>query len=305
MTSSGPAFPLARRIYVANLVAQMAIVVTGAIVRITGSGLGCPTWPECVEGSYAPTARQEEQWHKYVEFGNRLLTFVLVILAVAAIVAAIVDARRRRADGRAPRPALTVLAFVPILGTVAQAIIGGVTVLAGLHPATVTAHFLASIAIVAGCVALVIRSGDAGDGPRVLLVRTEIRTLTWLAIAVTSVMVVLGTLVTGSGPYSGDADTENRYSFDPRMVSWLHADTVLLFLGMLIGLIVALRVTDAPARATRAAWVLLWVALAQGVLGYIQYFAGEPQLMVVIHVLGAILVWTYALLLVGPQRTRA
>lgn len=302
---SGAAPVITRRIYLANLVAQMAIIVTGAIVRLTGSGLGCPTWPECIEGSYTPTARQEQEWHKWVEFGNRLLTFVLVILAIAAIVVAILDARRRRRADLPARPVLLVLATVPILGTVAQAILGGITVLTGLHPATVSAHFLASIAIVAGCAALVVRSADEGDAPPVFLVRREIRILSWLLIAVTAVMVVLGVLVTGSGPYSGDANAENRYSFDPRMMSWLHADSVLLFLGLTVGLLIALYVSDAPARAIRSVWVLLVVSLVQGVLGYVQYFTGEPVLLVAIHVLGAVVVWTLALLIIGPQRTRA
>lgn len=301
---NGAAPLITRRIYLANLVAQMAIVVTGAIVRLTGSGLGCPTWPECIEGSYTPTARQEQEWHKWVEFGNRLLTFVLVVLAVAAIVAAILDARRRRRLSLPSRPVLLVLAAVPIVGTVAQAVLGGITVLTGLHPATVSAHFLLSIVIVAGCAALVVRAADEGDGAPVWLVRREIRILSWLLIAVTAVMVFLGVLVTGSGPYSGDAAAENRYSFDPRMVSWLHADSVLLFLGLTVGLLIALYVSDAPRRAIKSVWVLLVVSAVQGALGYVQYFTGEPVVLVAVHVLGAVIVWTLALLILAPQRTR-
>ena len=293
-----------RAVFIANLIAQMAFVVTGAIVRLTGSGLGCPTWPECVEGSYVPTARQAEAWHKYVEFGNRLLTFILVILAVAAIVAVLIDRAQRRRAGQPTRPALVLLAFVPIAGTVAQAVLGGVTVLTGLHPATVAAHFLLSMAIIAGCTALVVRSGDPGDRPVVLLVRREIRWLTWALVAVSAAVVFVGTIVTGSGPHSGDADAENRFSFDPRTVAWLHADLVLLFLGMLIGLLVALHVTDAPGRARRAAWVLLVVAVAQGVVGYTQYFTGLPIAAVTVHVVGAVVTWVLALLLLAPQRTR-
>ena len=115
--TTGRSSRTARGIYIANLVAQSAIVVTGAVVRLTGSGLGCPTWPECVEGSYTPTARQAEEWHKYVEFGNRLLTFVLVALAIAAVVAAIWDARSRRRAGLTRRPVIVLLASIPILGT--------------------------------------------------------------------------------------------------------------------------------------------------------------------------------------------
>lgn len=296
--------PAIRGIFIANLIAQMAIVVTGAIVRLTGSGLGCPTWPECVEGSYTPTARQPEAWHKYVEFGNRMLTFALVVLAIAAIIAALVDRRHRRAAGAPARPVILWLAMIPILGTVAQAVLGGITVLTGLHPATVASHFLLSLAIEAGCVALVVRSGDPGDQPIVMLVRREVRALSWVLIAVSAVVVTMGTIVTGSGPHSGDANSENRFSFDPRMVSWLHADIVLLFLGLLIALLLALRLTDAPTAARRRAWLLFIIAVTQGFVGYLQYFTGLPILAVTVHVTGAVLIWVFTLLLLQPQRTR-
>ncbi len=295
---------LTRAIYIANLVGQSAIIVTGAVVRLTGSGLGCPTWPQCVEGSYVPTTRQEQGWHKYIEFGNRTLTFVLVVLAVAAIVAAILDARRRRRLGLTSRPALLVLACVPLAATVAQAVLGGITVLTGLNPVTVSAHFLVSIAIVAGTVALVVRAGDVGDQPVVPLVPRGVRGLAWALVAVTALVVVLGVLVTGSGPHSGDAKAENRYPFDPRTVSWLHADVVLLFLGLLIGLLVVLVVVHGPARAQRRAWILLAIAVLQGGVGYVQYFAGLPEALVMIHVVGATLTWVAVLFIPPALRTR-
>lgn len=293
-----------RWVFIANLIAQMGIIVTGAIVRLTGSGLGCPTWPECVEGSYTPVARQPEAWHKYVEFGNRLLTFALVVLAIAAIAAAFVDSRQRRRAKVQARPVILWLACVPILGTVAQAVLGGITVLTGLHPATVTAHFLLSMAIVAGCTALVVRASDPGDQPIVMLVRREVRVLTWILIALSALVVSMGTIVTGSGPHSGDAASENRFSFDPRMVSWLHADIVLLFLGLLVALVLALRLTDAPRAARTRAWILVVIVVAQGALGYTQYFTGLPIVAVAVHVTGSVLVWVGTLLLLQPQRVR-
>lgn len=304
MSDTGRCTPAVRGIFIANLVAQMAIVVTGAVVRVTGSGLGCPTWPECVEGSYTPTSRQEESWHKYVEFGNRLLTFALVVLAIAAIVAAIMDRRRRSRLSLPPRRVILVLATVPFIGTFAQAGLGGITVLTGLHPATVSAHFLLSMVIIAFCVALVARSGDPGDYPVVMLIRRELRFLTWGVVALAGLVVVLGVIVTGSGPHSGDAQSENRFSFDPRTVSWLHADVVLLFLGLLAALLLALRLTDAPSRVRRAAWILAGVALAQGVIGYVQYFTGLPVVAVVAHVTGAVCVWAAVLFLPFAERTR-
>lgn len=293
-----------RGIYISNLVAQAGIVVTGAVVRVTGSGLGCPTWPECAEGSYIPTSRQAESWHKYVEFGNRLLTFVLAALAIAAIVAALIDARRRKRAHLSPRPVLTILAIVPFVGTAIQAVLGGITVLTGLHPTTVAAHFLVSIGLIAICVALVARSGDDGDQPLVYLVPRPVRALTWLLLAATLVVVILGVIVTGSGPHSGDADTEARFSFDPRTVSWLHADSVLFFLGLLVGVLVAAYLVPGGRALARRAWILLAVAVIQGAVGYAQFFTGLPAALVAIHVLGAVLTWIAALFLIPALRTR-
>lgn len=301
---SGRAPRWLRAIFMANLAAQIGIVVTGGIVRLTGSGLGCPTWPECVEGSYIPTSRQEESWHKLVEFGNRLLTFVLAALAVAAILGAVAWWRGQRRQHRAPRGAILGLAAVPIIGTAVQAALGGITVITGLNPWAVAAHFLVSMAIIAGCVVLVVRSGEQGDRPVVPLVRREIRLLAWALLGVTAVVVALGVVVTGSGPHSGDADTEARFGLDPRTVSWLHADAVLLFLGLTVGLLIALRVVDAPRRASRLTLLLLVVALIQGVVGYSQYFSGLPWALVAVHMLGACLVWALAVAVVLAMRER-
>ncbi len=303
-TTPGACAPAVRGVFIANLVAQTAILVTGAVVRLTGSGLGCPTWPECVDGSYTPTSRQPEAWHKYVEFGNRMLTFVLVILAMAAVVAAIRDRHARASAGGPTRTVILLLSLVPILGTVAQAMLGGVTVLTGLNPATVSAHFLLSMVIVAGVVALVVRSGDPGDRPVTLLVPTPVRALAWALVAVSGLVVLLGAIVTGSGPHSGDAQSENRFPFDPRTVSWLHADVVLLFLGLTIGLLVTLMVIRAPAAALRRTWLLLVITAVQGALGYVQYFTGLPWVLIAIHVLGSGLVWVAVLFIPAALRTR-
>ncbi len=301
---AGRASKPARGIYIANLVAQAAIIVTGATVRLTGSGLGCPTWPQCVDGSYVPVARQEQQWHKYIEFGNRSLTFVLGLLAIAAIVAAILDQRTRVARGGQRRGMLLLLAAIPLIGTLAQAILGGITVLTGLNPYTVALHFLISMGLVAGVVALVVRSADVGDQPLVILVRREIRVLTWLLVAVTAVVVVLGTLVTGSGPHSGDAKAENRFSLDPRTISWIHADVVLLFIGLLAGLLFALYLTRAPRRVILTTWTLVAISLAQAAIGYTQYFTGLPTALVLLHVTGAVLLWMAILFVLASERSR-
>ena len=292
------------RVFLANLVAQSAIVVTGAVVRLTGSGLGCPTWPECVEGSYVPVARQEESWHKLVEFGNRLLTFAVGIIAILALIAVIIYTVRRVRSGAPIRYSILLLGIAPLIGTCAQAVLGGITVLTGLHPATVGMHFLVSIALIAAAVALVARSRDAGDTPIEFLVGKPVRMFTWAMITVTALVVILGVITTGSGPHSGDAESELRFPFDPRTVSWLHADLVFLFIGMLIGYLIMIRLTKAPASTWKIARLLIILTIVQASVGYLQYFTGLPVLVVTVHVTLAVLLWITILFLPPTLRTR-
>ncbi len=294
----------ARRIFQANVVAQTAIVATGGLVRLTGSGLGCPTWPECTSGSLVPTATQEQSWHKYVEFGNRTLTFVIALVAIVTLIAAVVINRRLGSHGQQRRPALVALASAGLLGIVAQAVLGGITVLTGLNPATVGAHFLLSMILIAASVILLHRSGEPGDQPIVSLVAPAIRIMSRVLVSVAGVVVVLGTIVTGSGPHSGDARTTVRFDIDPRTIAWLHADAVILFLGLTVGMLVALYVSDSPVRCRTRAWVLVAIVIAQGVVGYTQFFTGVPWLLVAVHILGACLVWIYVLRLHLSLRAR-
>ncbi len=275
-----------RRLFWANLIAQVGIVITGGIVRVTGSGLGCPTWPECVDGSITPTSGQTEGIHKFVEFGNRTLTGVLLVLAVAAVVGVLVW--RRRTGVR--RPWVTWLAVVPLVGTLAQAVLGGITVLVDLHPMAVASHLLLSMAVIAAGVALVEFAGEAADPPGAALTRPATRYLGNGLIAVTSLVVVMGTVVTGSGPHAGDARTP-RLDIDPRIVSWLHADVVLLFIGLLIGMLALLYVDAGTPTARRRAWWVVAFAVMQACVGYVQYFTGLPWVLVTLHLLGACLVW--------------
>jgi cytochrome c oxidase assembly protein subunit 15 len=267
-----------RRVLVLNLAVEVLIVVTGGLVRLTGSGLGCPSWPHCVPGSFVPVAHQAQGFHKYIEFGNRTLTSVVSIAAVAVIVGLWFWAPTRR---RLMRPAFLVLA-----GVAAQAVIGGITVRTGLNPAIVAGHFLVSMLLVATSAWLLERY-DEGDGPPRPLVRPEIRGLAALASAVAAVILVLGTLVTGSGPHSGDAQEPARLGLDPRAVSWVHADTVMLFVGLVVAVLLAVKVTDAGTRPFRAWLIVLGVTLGQGVVGYVQYFTGLPWPVVLVHMLGA------------------
>lgn len=284
-----------RWLLLANVVTQSGIVVTGGLVRLTGSGLGCPTWPQCVPGSYVPVVEQAEGIHRYIEFGNRLLTFVVGVVAVAALVAVWRTGRRH----------LRPLAAVPLVGVVVQAMLGGLTVLTGLNPATVAAHFLLSMLLVAASVVLLVRAQEP-DVPTVPVVAAPVRRLAQLLAAVGAAVLVVGTLVTGSGPHSGDADEPARLALDPRTMSWLHADLVLLFLGLLVGVLVVLHGTGAPALAVRRARWVLAVTLGQAVVGYTQYATDLPEALVAVHMLGAcLLVVTLTALLLSLRARHA
>ena len=281
-----------RRLALASIVANSAIVVTGGAVRLTASGLGCPTWPRCTATSYTPTA--EYAVHGVIEFGNRLLTFVLGAVVLAVLVAVW---RQRPA-----RPGMRRLAVLGFLGIPAQALLGGVTVLTGLNPWTVMGHFLLSMVLIALAVVLHRRAGE-GDLPPRPTAPPLMRRLTQGLLVVTAVTLALGTVVTGSGPHSGDP-AAGRTGFDPATVSQLHADVVMLLVGLTVALYVALRASAGDPRLVRATGVLLVVELGQGLIGYVQYFTDLPVLLVGAHLLGACLVLVAAVRVVLATRDR-
>jgi cytochrome c oxidase assembly protein subunit 15 len=273
----------------ATLVANVMLVVTGGAVRLTGSGLGCPTWPRCTDESFRPHGALD--LHEAIEFGNRMLTFVLVAIAVATFVAAWQTGRRD----------LRRLSVVLALGIPAQAVIGGITVLTDLNPWVVSFHLLCSMAII-GLAVLFLRRIDHPDPVRA---RGGLVGLAWATFASAWVVLYLGTVVTGSGPHAGDVKAP-RNDLDPLQVSQLHADSVFLFLGLTIGLLFALAATHASAEARRAVAVLLAVSLGQGAIGFVQYFTDLPEVLVGFHMLGAALVSagvTWALLTVVHGRS--
>ena len=276
--------PWLRRALLTNLILEVGIVVTGGLVRLTGSGLGCPTWPECVPGSFIPVPEQEEGFHKIIEFGNRTLTGAVGLAALLVIVAVWrwAPGRRRWAPGR---PALLRISVLPLVGVLLQAVLGGVTVLTGLNPAIVAAHFLASMVLVSLSAYLLYRVGE-GDGVPVTLVRNEIRWLAWATASLGAVILVLGTVVTGSGPHSGDATTP-RFGFDPRTIAWLHADTVMLFVGLVVAVLLAVQLTASNPRPRRAWHAVLGITVLQGLVGYTQYLTDLPEVLVMVHMLGA------------------
>jgi len=269
--------PWLRRVLLVNLILEIGIVVTGGLVRLTGSGLGCPTWPQCVPGSFTPVPHQAQGFHKLIEFGNRSLTSVVGIAAVLVIVAIWRWAPTRRGLRR--------ISVLPLVGVMLQAVLGGITVLTGLNPALVAAHFLASMILVSLSAYLLYRVSE-GDGPPVPLVRAQIRTVAWVTAALGAAVLVLGTVVTGSGPHSGDAATP-RFGFDPRTISWLHADAVMLFVGLTVAVLLSVQLTATDPRPRRAWHAVFGITVLQGLVGYTQYLTGLPEALVLVHMLGA------------------
>lgn len=298
-----------RAILFTNVVAEIGIVVTGGLVRLTGSGLGCPTWPECTDGSIVPAARQTEGIHKYIEFGNRMLTFAVLVTAIASLIVVLRPALARRygslwGDPGKVRTSLIWLAIGGLVGIVGQAVLGGITVLLDLHPATVATHFMLSMVMIALAFLLYRRALDPADHPVTVLVRRELRVvakvLTVLAVAV----LALGTVVTGTGPHSGDAVKAVRFGLDPRTISWLHSDLVLVFVGLAFAYTLGAHLTAAGSHVVRGGYLLLAACVLQGIIGYLQFFTGLPVGLVSLHVLGACLVWVATLNALLGTRTR-
>lgn len=286
----------------ASVIANIVIVVTGGAVRLTGSGLGCPTWPSCTKGSLTPT--REYAVHGIIEFTNRQLTFVLSAVVLATLVLALLGRRRR---------ALAVLLAASIP---AQAVLGGITVLTKLNPWLVASHFLLSMAIIAVAFALWWRlrdddtprlAGPIGSAERMgLAERTawsgSMRGAALVLVALTAAVLAIGAVVTGSGPHAGDKGATRRIDLAPSSITQLHADVVMLLIGVTVGFAVLARAAGAAERLRRAAWILLGVELAQGVVGFVQYFTHVPALLVGIHMLGACLVWVSALWVLAATR---
>lgn len=282
-----PSWSAARRARIAaiafwgNLVCQMGIILSGGAVRLTGSGLGCSTWPNCEPGQFTPELTLEAGIHPFVEFGNRTLAGVLGIFAMAVL---LVSWRWLRHKGVGFRR----LAWVPLIGTALQAIIGAFVVWLDLHPGLVSPHFLISPVIVAASTVLVVRLYD-GDGTARRVVGWPTVGLYAVLAAVGFTVLVLGTLVTGTGPHSGDDGEITRIAIDPLLISRIHAGSVWLFCGLLAVLLVLLYRSAGGRQVRTAAWTLVGLTALQGVIGYVQFFTGLPELLVFFHLLGAAL----------------
>ena len=258
---------------------QSALVITGGAVRLTGSGLGCPTWPECVPGSYLPVEGQAEgALHAWIEFGNRLLTFALLIAAVATFITVLKSGRRD----------LRFLAVTQILGILGQGVLGGITVLTDLNPLAVASHLLLSILLISAATSLFTRRRH--PEVRTNSTQMKISRISLMHIVLAYIAIAIGTLVTGSGPHAGDVDAP-RLDFHISSIARIHSLSVWL---LLLVTFFYFRTSDLPYRAKR--WLIIFtiLAFAQGAIGYIQYFLGVPELLVGFHLLGSVLVWIAA-----------
>jgi cytochrome c oxidase assembly protein subunit 15 len=294
-----PTLPQLRRLALAGVVADIVIMSTGAAVRLSASGLGCPAWPKCSQADVVASRNAGQTLvNTWIEFGNRLLNFPLVAIAALIFIAAWRYQPRRRD--------LLWLAAIQPLGVVAQAVLGGIVVLTKLNPGTVSAHFLLSAGIVAAAVLLYARctfTGEASGGRGGVVppgasteppVRRDLRLLSALLVAVTCAMLAAGTVVTGTGPLAGHADTP-RYHLPLEGVTQLHADIGWLMGGLAVALVLGIRLSGAGPRAMRAGWIVLAGLGVQGTLGYVQYFNHLPAGLVWVHVTTAVMLWAAVL----------
>jgi len=281
-----------QRITLVALVALAFIVVTGAGVRLTGSGLGCPNWPTCDDGRIVAPL----EYHAMVEFVNRMVTGLVSLAVMLAVLGSLVRTPRRRD--------LTWLSLGLVAGVLGQIVLGGLVVLFHLFPPLVMGHFVLSMVLLLNATVLHHRAGIPDDSTRVPAVAEEHLTLGRLLVVAAGIAILLGTVVTGSGPHAGSHDGElvERLPFDVGDVARLHSISVLLFGALALYLVRSLRLAGAPAAVVGRAQVLLVVLVAQAGVGYAQYFLGVPALLVALHILGAVAVWIAVLRLVLSLR---
>ncbi|MET9429225.1 MULTISPECIES: COX15/CtaA family protein [unclassified Streptomyces] len=282
-----------RRAALAAVVMSVVIIVTGGAVRLTGSGLGCDTWPKCTDDSLFATPAQGI--HGAIEFGNRMLTYVLS----AAVGWAIIAARSTKPWRRG----LTRLGWAQFWVVMVNAVLGGITVWMGLNPWTVAGHFLAANALLTVTVVTWVRAGE-GDGPRRPRVPGPVRKLGWALVVVSGLLIAAGTTVTGSGKHAGDSSDVPRMPFDFATMAHLHAIFAWVVCALALAMFFVLRVVDAPDDTRARARDLLLVLLLQGGIGYVQYFTGVPEVLVGLHMLGSSLMWIAVLRLVLSLRER-
>lgn len=282
-----------RRAALAALVMSVLIVVTGGAVRLTGSGLGCPTWPKCTDDSL--TATSEMGLHGAIEFGNRMLTYVLC----AAVGWAIIAARSTKPHRRD----LTRLGWAQFWIVMSNAVLGGIVVLVGLNPYTVAAHFVATSALIAVATVMWQRTRE-GDAPSRPLVGKAVQQLVWVLIVASVLLILVGTVVTGAGPHAGDSSEVERMPVDWEAVSKLHAVLAWIVVTLTFALWFVLKAVDAPKGPLHRTRDLFLVLLAQGAIGYVQYFTDLPELLVGLHMFGSAVTWIAVLRVLLALRER-
>ncbi|MFF3462924.1 heme A synthase [Streptomyces sp. NPDC002619] len=282
-----------QRAALAALVMSVVIVVTGGAVRLTGSGLGCPTWPTCTDDSLTTTRAMGV--HGVIEFGNRMLTYVLC----AAVGWAIVAARSQKPWRRH----LTRLGWAQFWVVMGNAVLGGIVVLVGLNPYTVAAHFLLSCALIAVAAVMWQRTRE-GDGAPRPLVGKAVQQLVWFLVAAAVLLIAVGTVVTGAGPHAGDSSEVERIPIDWATVTKLHAVLAWIVITLTFALWFVLKAVNAPKGPLDRTRELFLVLLAQGVIGYVQYFTHLPEALVAAHMLGSAVIWIWVLRVLLSLRER-
>ncbi|MGW2636034.1 COX15/CtaA family protein [Streptomyces sp. NPDC001348] len=282
-----------RRAALAALVMSVVIVVTGGAVRLSGSGLGCPTWPTCTDDSLTTTRAMG--FHGVVEFSNRMLTYVLC----AAVGWAIIAARSQKPWRRG----LTRLGWAQFWLVMGNAVLGGIVVLVGLNPYTVAAHFLLALALMAVATVMWQRTRE-GDGAPRPLVGKAVQQLVWFLVAASVLLIAVGTVVTGAGPHAGDSSEVKRIPIDWETVAKLHAVLAWIVVTLTFALWFVLKAVDAPKEPSARTRDLFLILLGQGVIGYVQYFTHLPEALVGLHMFGSCLVWIGVLRVLLALRER-
>lgn len=262
------------------LFCQGGITFTGSLVRVTGSGLGCPTWPQCQPGSLVPESGAAPALHQAIEFGNRLLTFVVSVAAILAFLAVIRAARRS---------SLLHIAFLEGIGIIVQAVVGGITVHLDLAWWMVMAHFLPSMLLTFFAAVLVVKITEPDAAPKRAAMPTALRWATWISALSLAVVLITGTMTTSAGPHAGDEKIlpANRLQIELIEIANLHAHAMYLYLGVTVGLLAGLFAVRVDRRLRIAAgWLIVGIVL-QAAVGILQYNLNVPSWSVPLHVIGS------------------
>ncbi|MET8980174.1 COX15/CtaA family protein [Streptomyces sp. NPDC004539] len=282
-----------QRAALAALVMSVVIVVTGGAVRLTGSGLGCPTWPKCTDDSL--TATTAMGLHGAIEFGNRMLTYVLCAAVGWAIVAARSEKPYRRS--------LTRLGWAQFWVVMGNAVLGGIVVLVGLNPYTVAAHFLLSSALIAVATVMWQRTRE-GDGAPRAIVGKAVQQLVWSLVVASVLLIAVGTVVTGAGPHAGDSSEVERIPIDWETIAKLHAVLAWIVVTLTFALWFVLKAVDSPKAPLNRTRELFVILLLQGAIGYVQYFTNLPEVLVGAHMFGSTVTWIWVLRVLLSLRER-